>query len=678
MKMFRALAFFGGLISCPLLSAQTAASGDSGLEGAVTLGGGAADVNGDKGRFEQNFQQSDSFGGIENLHYSKDTSPTATLSVDGHAIFGNDDFLFNVQWADPDKWYFKFGYQSFRTFYDASGGFFGPTNTFLPVDGTALHLDRSHLWFEIGLTPPDSVQYKLRYDLNLREGSMDSTEWGDITVPVYGSRNIVPTMLNLNEHTQTISAEASKSTDAQSWAVNVRDEHTSLDDSTNAARQPGTSIARDLTTTTLTTSDMFASSGHYERHFGDKFSFTTGVMISSLDTNLNDGSRVYGATYGAPFSLVSTNRQARDEGFFGLGGGGELKDYVGNINFEYRPVKNWQTTAAFRVEDEQTSNLADWVDTNVATTGGATSLTDSSALSNEHWLYTDEQFDALYTGWRNWTWNFRGDWGQGTGNLVQDSIDLDTAASTAFNNTDYNRYTEKYTIMGNWYARRGLTFSSQFYYRLVSDQYNPVIDSTPADYPGFITRESIATSDFNLRVTWRPAPLLSFITRYDLQRSGIRDTMTGLAAVDSSKFTSNIISETVTANPVPRLYVTASVNVAFNQLGTPATDTTVLKNGDSNYTDGSVTAGYALDKISDLDLDYSIYTAVNFVNDSATTLPFGADEHQNTASLTWVRRQTQHLVYTVKLTYATYRDSAADGLNNYTAGILYAKVQYRF
>jgi hypothetical protein len=674
------LRFLLGFSLGPLIAAAQAVVPDdpAAIEGSIGAEGGGARVRGDLGRFEQNLQQTDGFGGIDTLHYRRATSAVATFTFDGHAEFGNDDFGLRARWANPDAWYVEVGYQSFRVVSDATGGYFAPTASFLPVDGTALHLDRSHFWFETGLTPDGGVQWKLRYDLTLRQGGKDSTEWGDLTLPVYGVRNIVPAQLNLNEHVQTVSADAAKTTEEQAWLVHVSEQHTSLNDAIDAARQPGTALAREVTTASPSTSDLFATSAHYERKLGEKASVTTGGMISLMDTNLGNGSRIYGASVNAPFSLVSVNRQSHDEGFYGLTGGGELKDYVGNLNFEYRPTKFWQVTTALRLEDQQTSDANDWVDTNVAATGGATSLTHSSAVSNEHWLYTDEQVQALYTGWRNWTWTARADWGQGTGNLVQDSIDLDTASSTAFNNTDYTRTTAKYSGMANWYARRGLTFSAQGYYRLLIDNAHARIDSTPADYPNFTTDESIGTVDYNLRMTWRPLVLLSFITRYDYQRSDIRDTMSGLTAVDSSRFTSHIVSETVTANPLARLYVTVGVNVAFNQLGTPATDTTVLKNGDSNYTDGSLTAGYALDARSDLNLDYAIYTAFNLVNDPATTLPYGAEEHQNTASLTWVRRQTKHLVYTVKLTYATYRDGATGGLDNYTAEILYAKVQYRF
>jgi hypothetical protein len=60
------------------------------------------------------------------------------------------------------------------------------------------------------------------------------------------------------------------------------------------------------------------------------------------------------------------------------------------------------------------------------------------------------------------------------------------------------------------------------------------------------------------------------------------------------------------------------------------------------------------------------------------TLPYAADQKQNAVYLTWVRKQTDHLVYTVRYGYATKRDVTWGGLNDFDAHLLYARVQYHF
>jgi hypothetical protein len=679
MKTARSLLALGSLLVPALLWGQTVATDVSDLTGSVSAGGDAVAVHGDRGRFQEDQQVSSrGAGGIYDLQYSHDLNSATTFTFSGHAVVGNGDYQFEAKLANPDLWSVDLGYDQFRVWYDGSGGYFPGTGSWLPVDGDALYVDRGHLWFEAAYTPDQGPHYSLRYDLNTRQGTKDSTEWGDINLPVYGTRNIVPTLLYLDEHTQTITAAASQSTDVQQWNLGAEYEHTSIDDQEEAARQPGTSASRDLTTSNFTTSDLFATDGFFERRLSKRFTFSTGAMASTLDTNLNGGNRVYGSVFDAAFSPVYANRQSHDEGYYDLTGGANLKDYAGNVNLEYRPNPAWKVASSFRMEDTQTDSLSDYVTTNVSSTNGPVSLTDESGESNEHWLDTAERLVATYEGQPNWVATVTGDWDQGSGNLVQDSIDLDTATASDQNNTDYNQVSGRIAVNANWYVRPGLTISAEAYRRTVDDQYLPILDSSADNYPVFILQENIATTDGNMRVNWRPRPLLSFTTRYDYQRSAIRDAMAGLPAVDSSRYLSQIVSETVTTDPLPRLYVTASVNVAFNQLGTPATGATVIKNGDSNYVDGSVGAGYALGKVTDVDVDYSMYTTDNFIDDSATTLPYGGAEHQNTATVTWVRRQSSRLVYTVRYTFADYRDSAVGGLNNYTGSVVYAKVQYLF
>jgi hypothetical protein len=129
--------------------------------------------------------------------------------------------------------------------------------------------------------------------------------------------------------------------------------------------------------------------------------------------------------------------------------------------------------------------------------------------------------------------------------------------------------------------------------------------------------------------------------------------------------------------PQPSLWINANVNLNFDTLTTPSYSVYV-KNGDNNYLNGTLSAGYALTKDQDLSLDYSYLKADNFADNGAFTTPYGANERQHVASATWVFRQTDNTVYSLKYTYAKYTDSATAGRNNYKGQMLYGKVAYRF
>jgi len=111
-------------------------------------------------------------------------------------------------------------------------------------------------------------------------------------------------------------------------------------------------------------------------------------------------------------------------------------------------------------------------------------------------------------------------------------------------------------------------------------------------------------------------------------------------------------------------------------LATPAS--AFVSNCDNNYLNVSLGAGYALGKVTDLYLDGNHYLARDYIDNSPRTLPLGADQRMDNISLTWVRRQTERLIYTVKYTYAMNRDGLAAGNNDYRANLIYAKVQYKF
>jgi predicted porin len=127
---------------------------------------------------------------------------------------------------------------------------------------------------------------------------------------------------------------------------------------------------------------------------------------------------------------------------------------------------------------------------------------------------------------------------------------------------------------------------------------------------------------------------------------------------------------------VRQLVDAASVNVTWDQLATPAFQ--FVQNSDNNYVNSSLGGGYALSKQDDLYFDYTYFRANNFSDNSALSLPFGADQRQNQMTLTWMRRLSEHLYFTLKYAYATNRDTTTAGLNDFDAHTLYSKVQYKF
>lgn len=651
-------------------------------EGTITFSLGGAFQEGDRPSFQQLTQQrKDGYGGIEDYRMTRESGDDI-WRFDARLLPGNDDYLLRARFERLEKFKADAGFEFFRVWSDGSAGFFRPTGTSFVLFDEDLSLTRSKLWLELGAFTPNQTLFTFRYEQHARKGTKSSTYWGDsnlIGAP-YGTRNIVPAFYDLDEVTHILTVDAGNDTKEDvKWHVGARYAETDHDNQRSSRRRPFEAADRIVTTRDGTQSDLFAGHGFYQRRVGEKLTLSGGALITDLDTILA-GSRIYGGTYDPVYDPAFVRRQQRDEGFFDLAGHANLKQTVLNLNAVYVPREHWSVRPSFRFENLRQRTVSDSMETNVG--GGAARPATIEEVEGRHRKTWDEFSESLlvqYTGRRDWTFSVTGDWVQGSGDLEEERI-LHTGVKTIDRHSDNTRTSQKYAFKTNWYAKPGLTFAAQYYHKVNRNDYDAIRDNTlPGTanrYPAYITDQDFETDDFNIRVSWRPAPLLSTVTRYDYQRSRITSNEAGLTAVQSSRLTSHILSESVTWTPVNRLFLSASVNITWDQLATPAY--LFVVNSDSNYVNGSLGAGYALAKRDDVYLDYAFYEARNFVDNSAVNLPYAADQERHAGYLTWVRRHSENLVVTTKYGYVTHRDDTWSGLNDFNAHVLYAKVQYRF
>src|SRR6266496_3704653 len=84
----------------------------------IELGIGGLIINGDAAQFKQEHRMSgDVFGGIQDMHYEQTVGKNAQLTVDGHAIWDNNDYDVKVQLSQPNVGYIKAGFTEFRSCY---------------------------------------------------------------------------------------------------------------------------------------------------------------------------------------------------------------------------------------------------------------------------------------------------------------------------------------------------------------------------------------------------------------------------------------------------------------------------------------------------------------------------------------------------------------------------------
>lgn len=691
-------------------SATEAAQPEPGeYNNSITFGIGDFFVSGDKAQFMRQQQlPSGTFGGLEELHLEQELGKRGLLKIDGRAIFENNDYLIKLDLSHPDKGFVRAGYQEFRTWYDGSGGFSSRSNAWITLYDEELHIDRGDAWIEAGLTLPDWPVFTVRYDYLFREGQKDSTIWGDynLNAGFAGAavvRGIVPTFLDIDEKRHVIQGDAKHTLGKTDIGLGVRYEASDLDNSRNIRRRPGdATVTRTVTQNDTVDSDLFNVRGSSETRFNEKLLFTMGGAFTRLDTDIG-GSRIYGPTYGSPLNPTYANRQARDEGFYDLAGGSRSDQYVANLNLMYTPWKHFAVVPALRVEHQERNGVADFTEINIV----GTNLVSEPLINTQVRRFTEvtEGLEARYTGFKNWSLYARGEWVEGQGELKERETENDDVGLVDLErDTDSKRLVQKYSIGANWYPHRKVSLGSQYYYKDRRNDYDHNVDSaaytvSPTGtnisnfYPAFIRRHEFDTHDVNFRVTWRLLPSLTLVSRYDFQLSTF-DTLGGtfgntttnvvrLKEVESAEAVTHIFGESISWNPLARLYLQGNISYVLDETETPASELTgaaanLVQNAENDYWNASLLIGYALSDKSDLLAQYTYYRADNYADNSSVSLPYGAGEEQHGVTATFLHRLRKNLLWKLQYGFFTGHSQTYGGNNDYNAHLVYSSVQYSF
>ena len=662
------------IVACPL-TAQVY------ISGTVSAAAGGTLLDGNRAAFQSHtMHQKDGFGGLEELMLVREVDDTI-LTVKGRAMLGDDNYGISLKFEKFDAYYIDAGYSQFRTYYDADGGYIPTDGRWLPVISDVTATDRAKLWLEFGYTPEDQPHWVFRYERDTRNGTKGSTHWGDSSLSTVGSRYIVPTFYDLDETRDTVTLDVSDDGEKTDWKAGVRYQSTELNNLKNTRRRPFESADRYLTTSDETSNDLFATHGYVQHTLSEQLKFSVGAIHTKLDTQL-DGTRIFGSDgYDPVFKADYATRQQRDEGYYNLTGDNQLKQTVANVNFVYTPAPGWKIMPTMRFEDLRVDSMSEFIETAVG--GGSArpmALEEFGGDSSKDWQEVSGRLEARYTGVPNWTHSLRAEWLSGDGELMEELIDHHTGSVDIDRDTSLERTTQQYTYTANWYAKPGVTFATQAYYRLRINDFENLRDSTPAGtsnrYPAYIIGQDFETTDFNVRLTWRPRANLTLITRYDIQENSVVTTEAGFTKAKSSELISRVFSQSFTWLPTPRYYIMGSVNAVTDKLSTPAV--ALILDGDNAYTYVNLTGGMVVSEKSDLLLDFTRSSANNYVDDSALNVPYLSGFDQTRVALTWKYNATENLVYHFRYSYAENNDELVGGFNDYQAHTFYAKVQHKF
>jgi hypothetical protein len=371
-------------------------------------------------------------------------------------------------------------------------------------------------------------------------------------------------------------------------------------------------------------------------------------------------------------------------GYFDLNGGSRLHEYVANLNLFYRPSPNLTIIPSIRVQKE------DWN----ASFGGAETLSDAGVADFRGWsdrslLDVRERLDLRYSGITNWVLYARADITEGDGNLNENGGLVPVKGiglPPIERKTEDSRFFQKYGAGARWYPSRRVNIDAGGYYKLNAYDYDHLLDSTSNNgfdrYSAYLVMQEFETYDGNMRLTLRPIPNLSLVSRYEFQLSTIQtkpDSAFGLGEVESSKMTSHIMAQDVSWTPWSRLYLQAGINYVLSDTRTPGSDfTQAILQSQNNYWTVNFSSSLVLDNKTDLGLNYFYYQADNCQDNSAFGVPYGAGAEKHAITATLTRRITSNIRWTLRYGFFLNRDQLSGGNHNYDSHMLFSTIQYRF
>ena len=191
------------------------------------------------------------YGGIESLQFSQKINNSTTMTLDGHALPGLEDYEFNLNLTKADVGYVKAGYKQFRTWYDGSGGYL-PGAQYGQLADDELSIDRGELSFEAGLRMENVPEITFSYKHAFRNGQKDSLTWGEgITSAPPDDPNsfkLIPALWGIDEQVDTFELNVEHTIGNTDLGIGLIYEHASYSNSRTITKGNNMAVTSAATT----------------------------------------------------------------------------------------------------------------------------------------------------------------------------------------------------------------------------------------------------------------------------------------------------------------------------------------------------------------------------------------------------------------------------------------------
>ncbi len=653
----------------------------------VIASAGGARVEGDRARFLQRHgYHGDAFGGVDDFHWEKFLENGSLIKFDGRGLVDLNNYELIFDWRNEEKGYLSMGFRETRTWYDGSGGFFPQNGAWITIFDEEHSLDRGEIWIEFGRTVPEQPQLFLRYTHRFREGTKDSTSWGDTTLTGgFGARGIVPAFQDIDETSDIVEAWLEHTHKQTDITLKLRYEAHDTNNARKARMRPGETADRSITHREISESDIFVLHAYSKTQLRENVLITAGALYSTVDTNFS-GNRIYGSDFDSIYDPTFQRRNF-DEGFLNLQENSNLEQFVLNLNLVAKLRKHLRLLTAIRLEKLDTDISADLLETNFISFRGGAIEKDVRKQSDRGWNDISGSVELRFTGLENFVVSIEGFWSEGDGELQEEEIATEFSRTTFQRQTDWTRKARKFSARAKWYPALGLSMSSEYYHKTRDNAYDhiddPTVGTNASNYPAYIEVQDFETDDVNFRLTWRPYAKLTLTTRYDFQVSTIDTAGPMNPASETAETRTHIVSQSAAFFPIPRLYIQGSVSYVRDRTKTGIAEAAselglLIAEIENDFWTATLTGGIALNEKTDLRAQLFYYDTNNYVDNSEFGQPFGSSVTELGLTLKIDRRIRENLRWALQYRYLDNNDTTSGGNNDFDAHVVYSTLQYRF
>lgn len=243
-------------------------------------------VEGNEARFREHWWRNDGWGGgVQRFELTQPLGEGQTLSAEGHALPGLEDYRVALEWRKVETGFVRGGVDLARKWYDDLGGYYEPFSSLTPSLGKDLFVDGGRAWIEAGFQRARLPEVIVGYEYRFRDGERSTLQWGQWSPSAGGAatRAVYPAMIDLLESAHVVKLDATHEFGGYRVEDNFRTEFYDLETHRRNVGSGGPDIAEAYDEEYEHTRVSNALRG--ERQFRDWLFGSAGHLYANLDGN---------------------------------------------------------------------------------------------------------------------------------------------------------------------------------------------------------------------------------------------------------------------------------------------------------------------------------------------------------------------------------------------------------